>query len=376
MYNLRGFRKDETLRKVVNGFVVDLGSPNKISYAWNFGSILGLNLLLQLVSGVFLSFFYTPSTAIAFRQVDRIEREVGGGWLIRLFHVTGSSCFFLFLYLHIGRGLYFFSFLKLKVWSSGVILLILSMLVGFLGYVLPWGQMSYWGATVISNFASVIPLVGRKLVSWIWGGFSVDFPTLSRFYRLHFLIPFIMCVIVGLHLVYLHEVTRKKPLGLKRGDYLHFFPYFVSKDFLGFFFLGGGIFFLMWNPRFCFESQNFIEANPLTTPPHIQPEWYFLRAYAVLRAIPKKLGGVIGLASFVLILLAFPLFTPSQECKKLSFNILGQIWFWVFRRNFFLLTAIGALPVENPFILVGQVSTLFYFSYFFFKNWALTFGSG
>lgn len=351
--------------KSVNGGVYDLPSPKKISYWWGFGSLLGVFLVVQILTGLFLSMHYVSDLNVAFISVDSIRREVDFGWLIRRVHAKGASSFFLFLYLHIGRGIYYGSYLFRHTWKTGVVIYILSMATAFLGYVLPWGQMSYWGATVITNFFSTVPYVGTDLVQWIWGGFAVGYPTLTRFFSLHFLLPFVISAFIVIHLIFLHDRGSNNPLGLNSaGDKIPFHPYFTVKDILGF----GIVFFFFFfivvgSPDYFGDPENYIEANPLVTPVHIQPEWYFLPAYAILRAIPNKLGGVVALLLSILVLFLFPV--VSSFCNRGYFYSLPhQILFWRWVGDILILLWIGARPVEEPFITIGQFCTVYYFLFF------------
>ncbi len=356
-------RRDNTLVKIVSGVAVELPAPRNISYLWNFGSLLLSVLLSQLVTGLVLAMNYQGRLAGSFYSVDMITREIWGGWGLRYLHICGASMFFLFLYGHVGRGIYFCSFGLINTWKRGVTILLLAMASAFFGYVLPWGQMSYWGATVITKFFSVIPYVGLPLVKWIWGRFSVDYPTLRRFYALHYLFPFILLIVVLLHIYFLHETGSKNPLGLfSPKDKITFYPYFLSKDLIGIILIPGTLFLCFFTfPGSFMEYQNFIEANPLVTPPHIQPEWYFLAAYAVLRCIPSKLGGVVALGLFVGLLYILPIVgpRPSWERKKFYYRA-----FWVFSANFIFLTWLGACPVEAPFIMLRQVGSFVYFGFY------------
>lgn len=338
--------------------MIRLPSPSALSYAWGGGSLLGLCLATQVITGILLAIHYCPSVADAFRSVRHIGRDVRGGWIFRIVHANGARAFFVFLYLHMGRGIYYKSFRELHLWGVGVRIFLLTMATAFLGYVLPWGQMSFWGATVITNLFSALPYVGGDIVVWLWGGFSVDNPTLNRFFSLHYLIPFILRGLVVVHLIYLHERGSGNPLGIRKSlDKTPFHPYFVWKDAVGFF-----VFFLgFWglvlvNPWALGDVENFIPANPLVTPPHIQPEWYFLFAYAILRAIPRKLGGVVALALSVLIYYLFPLLVKNrQKFRRQAFSFWGLSATWV------VLTYLGAQPVEYPFDIMGAIFTIVYF---------------
>lgn len=361
----RPIRKIHPVLKIINGALVDLPAPSNLSIWWNFGSLLGLCLGLQIVTGLFLAMHYTAHVDLAFNSVVHITRDVRYGWLLRSLHANGASWFFICIYFHIGRGIYYGSFLYQHTWNIGVILLFLTMGTAFLGYVLPWGQISFWGATVITNLLSAIPYLGKILVEWVWGGFAVDNATLTRFFALHFLLPFTILAITILHLLFLHETGSNNPLGLNRdGEKIPFHSYYSFKDLVGFLVL---LFLLsclvLFSPQLLGDPENFIPANPLVTPVHIQPEWYFLFAYAILRSIPNKLGGVVALVAAVAILFILPL-THQGKFRALSFYPANQVLFWTFVGIFLILTWIGACPVEAPYEQIGQVFTVLYFSYF------------
>nr|YP_010287440.1 cytochrome b [Menophra senilis]UKT61771.1 cytochrome b [Menophra senilis] len=363
--NFLSLRKNHPIIKIINGSLIDLPTPSNISSWWNFGSLLALCLITQIVTGLFLTMYYTANIEMAFYSVNYICRNVNYGWLIRTLHANGASFFFICIYLHIGRGIYYESFNLKYTWMVGVIILFLLMATAFMGYVLPWGQMSFWGATVITNLLSAIPYLGTMLVNWIWGGFAVDNATLTRFYTFHFLLPFIILMMTMIHLLFLHQTGSNNPLGLNSNlDKIPFHPFFTFKDLLGFIIL---LFFLIMltliNPNMLGDPDNFIPANPLVTPVHIQPEWYFLFAYAILRSIPNKLGGVIALVMSILILIILP-FTFNKKIQGIQFYPINQMLFWFFIIMVILLTWIGARPVEDPYILTGQLLTLLYFSYF------------
>nr|YP_009499404.1 cytochrome b [Ganisa cyanogrisea]AWT58435.1 cytochrome b [Ganisa cyanogrisea] len=358
-------RKTHPIMKIINNSLIDLPTPSNISSWWNFGSLLALCLMIQIITGLFLTMYYTANIELAFYSVNYICRNVNYGWLIRTIHANGASFFFICIYLHIGRGIYYESFNLKLTWMIGVIILFLLMGTAFMGYVLPWGQMSFWGATVITNLLSAIPYLGTMLVNWIWGGFAVDNATLTRFYTFHFLFPFIILMLTMIHLLFLHQTGSNNPLGLNSNlDKIPFHPYFTFKDLIGFIAL---MFFLtmltLINPYLLGDPDNFIPANPLVTPIHIQPEWYFLFAYAILRSIPNKLGGVIALMMSILILIILPL-TFFKKIQGLQFYPINQMLFWMLVMMIILLTWIGARPVEIPYILTGQLLTFFYFSYF------------
>nr|YP_009494687.1 cytochrome b [Bathyraja griseocauda]AWO66480.1 cytochrome b [Bathyraja griseocauda] len=358
-------RKNHPLIKIINNLVIDLPTPVNISIWWNYGSLLGLCLVIQILTGLFLAMHYTADISSAFSSVVHICRDVNYGWLIRNIHANGASIFFICIYAHIARGLYYGSYLNKETWNIGVILLVLLMATAFVGYVLPWGQMSFWGATVITNLLSAFPYIGGILVEWIWGGFSVDNATLTRFFAFHFLFPFLITALMFLHILFLHETGSNNPTGLNSSmDKISFHPYYSYKDLLGFFIL---ILFLtlltLFLPNLLGDAENFIPANPLITPPHIKPEWYFLFAYAILRSIPNKLGGVLALLFSILILMLVPLLHTSKQ-RSSTFRPITQILFWTLVAVTIILTWIGGQPVEQPFIIIGQIASIMYFLLF------------
>nr|YP_009355532.1 cytochrome b [Plesiops nakaharae]BAX03837.1 cytochrome b [Plesiops nakaharae]BBU25890.1 cytochrome b [Plesiops nakaharae] len=359
---MTSLRKTHPLLKIVNDAVIDLPAPTNISAWWNFGSLLGLCLATQILTGLFLAMHYTADIATAFSSVAHICRDVNYGWLIRNMHANGASFFFICIYLHIGRGLYYGSYLYKETWNVGVILLLLVMMTAFVGYVLPWGQMSFWGATVITNLLSAFPYIGSALVQWIWGGFSVDNATLTRFFAFHFLLPFIIAAMTMVHLIFLHETGSNNPTGLNSDmDKISFHPYFSYKDLLGFAILLIALISLaLFSPNLLGDPDNFTPANPLVTPPHIKPEWYFLFAYAILRSIPNKLGGVLALLFSILVLMVVPILHISKQ-RGLMFRPLTQFLFWVLVADVIILTWIGGMPVEHPFIIIGQIASFLYF---------------
>lgn len=361
--------------KIINSTLIDLPAPINISMWWNFGSLLFLCLIIQIITGLFLAIHYTADINIAFNRINHICRDVNYGWLLRTTHANGASFFFICLYLHVGRGIYYRSYLFTPTWLIGTIILFLTIGTAFIGYVLPWGQISFWGATVITNLLSAIPYLGTNLVQWIWGGFAVDNATLTRFFTFHFILPFIVLATTFIHILFLHETGSNNPIGLNSNiDKIPFHPYFTYKDIIGFILI---IFILLIliliNPYLLGDPDNFIPANPLVTPIHIQPEWYFLFAYAILRSIPNKLGGVIALILSIAILIILP-FYNFKNFRGIQFYKINQLYFWIIVTTTILLTWIGARPVEDPYIIIGQILTLIYFLYFLinpliFKWW-------
>nr|YP_002456410.1 cytochrome b [Mitsukurina owstoni]ACA61229.1 cytochrome b [Mitsukurina owstoni] len=358
-------RKTHPLLKIVNHVLIDLPTPSNISIWWNFGSLLGLCLIIQILTGLFLAMHYTADISMAFSSVIHICRDVNYGWLIHNIHANGASLFFVCAYLHIARGLYYGSYLHKETWNVGVILFFLLMTTAFVGYVLPWGQMSFWGATVITNLLSAFPYIGNMLVQWIWGGFSVGNATLTRFFTFHFLLPFLITALMMIHILFLHETGSSNPMGLNSNtDKIPFHPYFSYKDTLGFFIMIVSLMSLaLLFPYSLGDAENFIPANPLITPLHIKPEWYFLFAYAILRSIPNKLGGVLALLFSIFILMLVPLLHTSKQ-RNNTFRPFTQIFFWLLVINMLILTWIGGQPAEQPFILIGQVASTTYFSLF------------
>nr|ADO22010.1 cytochrome b [Lampetra sp. DAB-2010] len=358
-------RKTHPLLSLGNSMLVDLPSPANISAWWNFGSLLSLCLILQIITGLILAMHYTANTELAFSSVMHICRDVNNGWLMRNLHANGASMFFICIYAHIGRGIYYGSYLYKETWNVGVILFALTAATAFVGYVLPWGQMSFWGATVITNLISAVPYVGDDIVVWLWGGFSVSNATLTRFFTFHFILPFILAAMTMIHIMFLHQTGSSNPLGINSNlDKIQFHPYFSFKDIFGFVILLGVLFMIsLLAPNALGEPDNFIYANPLSTPPHIKPEWYFLFAYAILRSIPNKLGGVVALAAAIMILLVIP-FTHTSKQRGIQFRPLAQITFWILIADLALLTWLGGEPAEHPFILMTQVASTVYFMVF------------
>jgi ubiquinol-cytochrome c reductase cytochrome b subunit len=360
--------KSHPLLKMVNSYIIDNPQPSNISYLWNFGSLLAVCLVIQIVTGVTLAMHYNPSVAEAFNSVEHIMRDVNNGWLIRYLHSNTASAFFFLVYCHIGRGLYYGSYKapRTLTWSIGTIIFILMMAIGFLGYVLPYGQMSLWGATVITNMLSAIPWLGVDLVEFIWGGFSVNNATLNRFFSLHFVLPFVLAALALMHMIALHDtVGSGNPLGVSGNyDRLPFAPYFLFKDLITIFlFILVLSVFVFFMPNVLGDSENYVVANAMQTPPAIVPEWYLLPFYAILRSIPNKLLGVIAMFSAILILLAMP-FTDLSRNRGIQFRPLSKIAFYIFIANFLVLMQLGAKHVESPFIELGQISTVLYFSHF------------
>jgi len=358
-------RKRHPLIKIANNALVDLPAPINISAWWNFGSILGICLITQIITGLFLAIHYTADVRLAFNRVAHIIRDVNYGWLLRVIHANGASLFFFALYAHIGRGIYYASYFYTHTWIVGVLILFAVIATAFIGYVLIWGQISFWAATVITNLLSAIPYSGNILVQWIWGGFAVDNATLTRFFTFHFVLPFIVAGLTIIHLLFLHQTGSNNPLGVYSNfNKIPFHPYFSFKDLFGFI-------IILWilisisliNPYLLGDTENFIPANPLVTPVHIQPEWYFLFAYAILRSIPSKLGGAIALVISIAILLILP-FSNNSNLRGNQFYPLNKILFWFLINIVILLTWIGARPAEDPYILVGQILTISYFLFF------------
>nr|YP_010239136.1 cytochrome b [Atypus karschi]QTH31105.1 cytochrome b [Atypus karschi] len=355
-------REKEVMIKILSDGLIDFPSPSSISFMWNFGFMLGLFLVFQILTGLFLAFHYVGDMNLAFQSIIHLMRDVNSGWVIRIIHSNGASMFFLFLNFHLGRGIYYGSFWMSKVWFSGVSIYLVSMMVAFLGYVLPWGQMSFWAATVITNLLSAIPIIGVDMVNWIWGGYAVSGPTLTRFFSFHFISPFVLMVLVVVHLVMLHEKGSSNPLGLNSNkDKISFHPYFSMKDMLGLFMFLFFLFFISLEYPYMFmDSENFIYFNPMLTPIHIQPEWYFLFAYTILRSIYSKVGGVLALVFSVMIYYLFPFFSKSKLQFK-SFYFFYKVMFWVLVVDWMVLTWIGMMLVEYPYVMLGQIFSTIYF---------------
>jgi ubiquinol-cytochrome c reductase cytochrome b subunit len=348
----------------IDSHIINYPTPINLNYLWSFGSSAGLCLVIQIITGILLAMHYAPAADIAFNSVEHIMRDVSGGWFLRYIHANGASFFFIVIYCHIFRGLYFGSYVypRGSLWISGVVIFLLMMATAFMGYVLPWGQMSFWGATVITNLFSAIPLIGGSIVEWLWGGFSVDNATLNRFFSLHYLVPFLIAGLTLVHLSLLHGEGSNNPLGINKNvNFISFYPYFYTKDLLAFFYL---LFFLLlfvfFFPGTLGHPDNYIPANSLVTPAHIVPEWYFLPFYAILRSIPNKLGGVIAMVAAILILMLLPFinFTLSRSTK---FRVIFNKAYWFLVGDFVLLGWLGQKPVEAPYIDLGLYSTIFYF---------------
>jgi ubiquinol-cytochrome c reductase cytochrome b subunit len=360
--------KSHPLLKMVNSYVIDSPQPSNLSYLWNFGSLLAFCLIIQIITGVTLGMHYTPNVLEAFDSVEHIMRDVHNGWLIRYLHSNTASAFFFIVYLHIGRALYYGSYKAPRtiVWTIGTVIFLLMMATGFLGYVLPYGQMSLWGATVITNLMSAIPWVGQDIVEFLWGGFSVNNATLNRFFALHFVLPFVLAALALMHLIALHDSAGSgNPLGVSGNyDRLSFSPYFIFKDLITIFlFIIILSIFVFFMPNALGDSENYVMANPMQTPPAIVPEWYLLPFYAILRSIPNKLLGVIAMFSAILIILIMP-YTDMSKIRGMAFRPYSKIAFYVFVANFLILAQLGAKHVESPFIEFGQLSTVLYFSHF------------
>ena len=357
------------LISIFTNHLIKYPTPININYAWSFGSLAGICLIIQILTGIFLAMHYTAHIELAFSSVEHIMRDVNNGWLIRYAHANGASMFFIVVYCHIFRGLYYGSYIHPRqlLWCSGVLMFILMMATAFMGYVLPWGQMSFWGATVITSLFTAIQFIGNVIVDWLWGGFTVGNATLNRFFSLHFFLPFALAGLSIIHLALLHKDGSNNPLGVdSHVDKISFYPYFFVKDLFAFFcFLFFLCVFIFYFPNLLGHPDNYIPADPMQTPPHIVPEWYFLPYYAILRSIPDKLGGVLAMFSSLIVLFLIP-FTNTSEIKSTNFRPLFKIFYWLTVTNFLLLGWIGQKPVTDVYIIVGQLATAYYFLFFLF----------
>jgi ubiquinol-cytochrome c reductase cytochrome b subunit len=353
-----------SLLSFIDSHIINYPTPINLNYMWSFGSTAGICLVIQIITGIFLAMHYTPHIDYAFLSVEHIMTDVNNGWLIRYTHANGASMFFIVVYCHIFRGLYYGSYIYPRgmLWGSGVVIFLLMMATAFMGYVLPWGQMSFWGATVITNLFYAIPFIGQYIVEWLWGGFSVSNATLNRFFSLHYFMPFVIAGLVLLHLSLLHKDGSNNPLGINTNvDYVSFYPYYYVKDLFAFFiFATLFVFFIFFYPNALGHPDNYIPANPLVTPAHIVPEWYFLPFYAILRSIPDKLGGVVAMISAILVLLLLPLLNTS-DIRSSKFRPLFSFFYWFLVADFVILGWIGQKPVESPYIEIGMGATIFYF---------------
>ena len=363
MFNNIRWNKDFIL-SFVDSHIIDYPTPINLNYLWSFGSAAGICLVIQIITGILLAMHYTPHIDLAFNSVEHIMRDVNNGWLIRYLHANGASMFFIVVYCHIFRGLYYGSYMypREKLWISGVVIFLLMMATAFMGYVLPWGQISFWGATVITNLFSAVPFVGNSIVEWLWGGFSVSNATLNRFFSLHYLMPFIIAGLVIIHLSLLHKDGSNNPLGINTNvQTVAVYPYFYVKDLFAFFVLILCLaLIVIYYPNSLGHPDNYIPANPMSTPAHIVPEWYFLPFYAILRSIPDKLGGVVAMISAILVLMALP-FMNTSKVRSGQFRPIFGLAYWFLVSDFLLLGWIGQKPVESPYIEVGMVATAFYF---------------
>ncbi|MBO9422289.1 MULTISPECIES: cytochrome b/b6 [Stappiaceae] len=354
---------------LVRGSFVDFPTPKNLNYFWTFGGILFFVLIAQILTGIVLVMHYTASTTAAFDSVEHIMRDVNFGWMLRYLHANGASMFFIAVYIHIFRGLYYGSYKAPREisWILGVIIFLLMMATAFMGYVLPWGQMSFWGATVITNLFSAIPVVGESVVIWLWGGFAVDNPTLTRFFSLHYLLPFMIFGVVLLHVWAFHTTGNNNPTGVQpktKQDTIPFHPYYTIKDlfaivvFMIFF-----AYFVFYLPNYLGHADNYIEANPLVTPAHIVPEWYFLPFYAILRAVPDKLGGVVLMFGAIAVLFILP-WLDTSKVRSGAYRPLFKQFFWIFAANAVVLGYLGAMPAEGIYVIMSQICTTIYFAYF------------
>nr|YP_010586626.1 cytochrome b [Triaenodes qinglingensis]UZZ44440.1 cytochrome b [Triaenodes qinglingensis] len=370
MKKFNSFKNTHPIISIINNSLIKLPTPSSISFWWNMGSILGICLMVQIITGLLLTMHYTPHMDLAFFSINHIYRNTNMGWFTRTMHANGASMFFFFMYLHIGRNIYYNSYNLIMAWFSGIIILFILMATAFMGYVLPWGQMSFWGATVITNLFSVAPYIGNDIVQWIWGNFTISNATLNRFFMMHFLLPFILMMFIIIHLMLLHSTGSSNPISINYNmDKIPFHPYFTYKDMLGFILMFMLLLYLMiWNPYLLSDPDNFILANPMVTPVHIQPEWYFLFAYAILRSIPNKMGGVLALLMSILILMVKP-FIFNKKTKGNQYYFMNKILFFNFMFTFFILTWLGACPVEYPYVTLSQFFTVSYFLFYFMDSY-------
>jgi quinol-cytochrome oxidoreductase complex cytochrome b subunit len=352
---------------LIDSHIIHYPSPITLTYAWSFGSLAGICLVIQMLSGIFLAMHYTPHIDLAFSSVEYIMRDINNGWLIRYIHANGASMFFITVYSHICRGLYYGSYMKPRelLWCSGVVLFFLMMGTAFTGYVLPWGQMSFWGATVITNMVTVIPIAGQPIVQWLWGGYTVSNPTLNRFFSIHFFLPFLIAGMSLVHLALLHKVGSNNPIGSDAGvDDLPFYPYFAAKDVFAFFcFMLFFATFVFYFPNVLNHPDNYVPANPLKTPAHVVPEWYFLPYYAILRSIPHKAGGIVAMVGSIAVFFLLP-YVNTSNIRNTTYRPLFKFFFWLFLADFIILTWIGQKPVTNTYTFIGQIATTYYFLFF------------
>ena len=344
--------------------------PRNLNYLWTFGGILVFMLVAQIVTGVILAMHYTANSMLAFNSVEHIMRDVNYGWLLRYLHSNGASMFFVAVYVHIFRGLYYGSYKAPRevLWILGVVIFLLMMATAFMGYVLPWGQMSFWGATVITNLFSALPVIGETIVSYLWGGYSVDNPTLNRFFSLHYLLPFMIAGVVVLHIWALHVVGQNNPTGVEvknvQKDTVPFTPYATVKDILGMVvFMILFSWFVFYQPNFLGHADNYIPANPAATPAHIVPEWYFLPFYAILRAIPDKLGGVLAMGGAIVVLAFLP-WIDTSKVKSMNYRPIARQLFWMFVLVCIGLGYLGAMPADEPYVTISRILTVLYFGFF------------
>ena len=355
------------LLALVSNHIIYYPTPITLTYAWSFGALAGICLVIQMLSGIFLAMHYTPHIDLAFSSVEHIMRDVNNGWLIRYIHANGASMFFIVVYFHIFRGLYYGSYMTPRelLWCSGVVIFILMMATAFTGYVLPWGQMSFWGATVITSLVTVIPVAGQPIVEWLWGGYTVNNPTLNRFFSFHFVLPFVIAGLTLIHLALLHKEGSNSPIGSDTGvDDIPFYPYFFSKDLFAFFcFMFFFSIFIFYFPNVLNHPDNCIPADPYKTPAHVVPEWYFLPFYAILRSIPHKAGGIAAMGGSIIVLFLIP-FINSSEVRNTTYRPIFKIFYWLFVADYAVLLWLGQKPVKDTYVIAGQIATLYYFIFF------------